>query len=135
MSDSRGASGWTAVQLDRDYAAAGFSISSSLIEVPDHVAVELEFMSLLCDQEASAWERKRPNNAVDALKRQVAFLEGHLNRWFPALARAVTRRRSSEIYAAVTRAVQSLVARDNDLLKALGGRFESNANTRLGDLL
>ena len=54
-------------------------------------------MSLLCDREATAWERKRPNNGVDALKRQVAFLEGHLNRWFPALARAVTRRRSSEV--------------------------------------
>ena len=69
MSNSRGASGWTAVQIDRDYAAAGFSISSSLIEVPEHVAVELEFMSFLCDQKASAWERKRPNNGVDALKR------------------------------------------------------------------
>ncbi len=90
MSVSRGASGRTALQLDRNYAVTGFSISYSLIEVPDHVAVELEFMSFLCDQEASAWERKRLNNGVDALKRQVAFLEGYLNRWFPALARAVT---------------------------------------------
>ncbi|MFQ5933719.1 MAG: molecular chaperone [Dehalococcoidia bacterium] len=132
--ESGGATGWTAVRIEQEYAAAGFSISSSLNEVPDHVAVELEFMSLLCDQEASAWERKRLNNGVDGLKRQAAFLEGHLNRWFPALAGAVARRRSSGIYAAVTRAVQSFVAHDSDLLKALGERFELSADARLADL-
>ena len=103
--ESGSASGWAAVKLDRVYAAAGLSISSSFSEAPDHVAVELEFMSFLCDQEARAWEGRCLTEGINAIKRQDEFLDQHLTRWFPAFARGVIRQNGSEIYTAVARAV------------------------------
>lgn len=127
---SRGATtGWTAVELERKYAAAGLSLSPTLKEAPDHAAVELEFMSLLCDQEACAWEGRRLADGIEALKRQVAFLEQHLSRWFPAFARGITRRDSSEIYAAATRTAEAFISHDRDLLQALVKRFGSRGDS------
>ncbi|MEE9568792.1 MAG: molecular chaperone TorD family protein, partial [Candidatus Binatia bacterium] len=109
-------------------------ISSSFSEAPDHVAVELEFMSFLCDQEAKAWEGRRLSEGIGALKHQAKFLDQHLTLWFPAFARGVIRKNGSEIYTAVTRAIQAFVAHDSDLVKALGERFESSSEARLADL-
>lgn len=121
--------GWTAVELERAYAAAGLSISPSLKEAPDHAAVELEFMSFLCSQEASAWEARHLDEGIDALKRQSAFLEGHLGRWFPVFARRVAEKDSSKIYATVTRAAEAFISHDRGLVEALVDRFESRAET------
>jgi anaerobic sulfite reductase subunit A len=132
--ESGSASGWIAAELEQEYAAAALSISSSFGESPDHVAVELEFLSFLCDQEAKAWEGRRLTEGTDALKRQAKFLDKHLSRWFPAFARRVIGKNGSEIYTAVTRAIQAFVAHDSDLVKALGERFESISEARLADL-
>ncbi len=130
--ESGSASGWAAVKLDRVYAAAGLSISSSFSEAPDHVAVELEFMSFLCDQEAEAWEGRRLSEGTGALKHEAKFLDQHLTRWFPAFARGVVRKNGSEIYTAVASSVQTFVVHDSDLVKALMERFESIVDARQG---
>lgn len=121
--------GWTAVELERAYAAAGLSISPSLKEAPDHAAVELEFMSFLCSQEASAWEARHLDEGIEALKRQSAFLEGHLGRWFPVFVRRVAEKDSNKIYAAVTKAAEAFISHDRGLVEALVDRFESRAET------
>ncbi len=121
--------GWTAVELEREYAAAGLALASSLREAPDHAAVELEFMAFLCNQEASAWEARHLDEGIDALKRQSAFLEGHLGRWFPVFARRVAEKDSSKIYATVTRAAEAFISHDRGLVEALVDRFESRAET------
>ncbi len=121
--------GWTAVELEREYAAAGLALASSLREAPDHAAVELEFMAFLCNQEASAWEARHLDEGIDALKRQSAFLEGHLGRWFPVFARRVAEKDNSKIYATVTRAAEAFISHDRGLVEALVDRFESRAET------
>ncbi len=127
--EARDAPVWTAVEVEREYAAAGLALASSLREAPDHAAVELEFVSFLCNQEASAWEARRLDEGIDALKRQSAFLEGHLGRWFPVFARRVAEKDSSKIYATVTRAAEAFISHDRGLVEALVDRFESRAET------
>ncbi|MFQ5657386.1 MAG: molecular chaperone [Candidatus Methylomirabilales bacterium] len=127
--EARDAPAWTAVELEREYAAAGLALAPSLREAPDHAAVELEFMSFLCSQEASAWEARHLDKGIDALKRQSAFLEQHLSQWFPTLARRVSEKDDSQIYATVTRAAEAFISHDRGLVEALVGRFESRAET------
>lgn len=117
--EAGGAPGWTAVELEREYAAAGLALASSLREAPDHAAVELEFVSFLCKQEACAWEARQLETGIDALIRQSTFLEEHLSRWFPTFTRRVAEKDSGKIYAAVTKAAQGFITHDRDLLKAL----------------
>lgn len=130
---SAAAPGWTAVQLEREYAAAGLSLAPSLKEAPDDAAVELEFMSFLCNREASAWEAKRPREAVETLKRQANFLEQHLGRWFPAFARLVAARDNGEIYAPLTRTAGVFISHDRGLVEALVDGFESRTDTHACD--
>ncbi|MFQ5849568.1 MAG: molecular chaperone [Candidatus Binatia bacterium] len=128
-----GVTGWTAVKLEREYRAAGLVLSDTLEEPPDHAAVELEFMSFLCNQEACAWDARRLAESIEVLERQADFLKQHLSRWFPVFARGVAGKNSSEIYAVVTRAAQTFIGHDRDLLEALIERFGSRAKTHPAD--
>lgn len=132
--ESGGSRGWTAVELEREYAAAGLSLAPSSKEAPDHAAVELEFVAYLCDQEASAWEAQRLNEGIKALKQQAAFLEQHLGRWFPTLAQRVAGKDPKGVYATVTRVAETFIAHDRALVEALVNRFESAADRVAGSV-
>ncbi|MBI3159843.1 MAG: molecular chaperone TorD family protein [Chloroflexi bacterium] len=64
------------------YRAFGFQMGGSTRERPDHLAVELEFMSVLALKEALACENGSDDHAeicVDAARK---FVQDHLGRWF-----------------------------------------------------
>lgn len=104
--------------LQAHYASAGVAPASEGGETPDHIAVELEFLSLLCGREADAWEAGDRREARRAGNRARRFMEQHTMNWLPLLARAVSDR-DSGLYAASAEAASSLVAHDIDFLKAL----------------
>jgi DMSO reductase family type II enzyme chaperone len=74
------------------YRAFGLEVGGETGERADHLAIELEFMHYLAYREA--WAREHHGTAQVALIRdaQRRFLEHHLGRWAPAVARAVTTR-------------------------------------------
>jgi TorA maturation chaperone TorD len=117
------ATGWVLAELDREYGRAGFTATPPGGEPPDHVAVELDFMSLLCGRETEAWRRGRLGEAVERLDREAGFLERHLGRWFPVLARRVAERGDAGIYALATDCAQTFIVHDRELLTALLGRY------------
>jgi TorA maturation chaperone TorD len=65
------------------YAEAGFEIDESFRDLPDHIAVELEFLYLLIHRD-------------DDLRRRV--LAEHLGRWIPAFTQAVWTGAASAFY-------------------------------------
>jgi TorA maturation chaperone TorD len=127
-------SGWLLAEVESEYAAAGFALSPTLGELPDHVAVEMEFMALLCGREAQAWEERNPTRGIRALRKQKAFLDRHLALWFPEFVRQVTAVDGGGTYAAVGEAAQAFVCHDRDLLETLlealpaGGRGVTEAS-------
>jgi TorA maturation chaperone TorD len=110
---------WVLAELDREYAEGGFSVAPSFHEPPDHAAVELEFMSLLCGEEAAAWERKDLAGALVSLERQAGFLDRHLVRWFPELARRAGERERDAFYGLATDAASAVIAHDLEIANAL----------------
>lgn len=113
--------GWLLVEVEQHYAAAGLALAPSLGELPDHVAVELEFMSYLCGRAASECEAGRVGDSLQWLHLQLAFLREHLGRWFPNLARRVTGADTQGFYALVAEATQDLVEHDRALLQEMLG--------------
>ena len=105
--------------VEREYATAGLSLSPSLHDMPDHVAVELEFMAFLCAQEASAWEREALAEGIQAIERQESFLERHLARWLPQWAKELGAVAGDGVYSLTAATAGSFVCQDNDLLKAV----------------
>jgi TorA maturation chaperone TorD len=114
-----GGSGWLLAQVEREYEAAGLAPSPDLGELPDHVAVEIEFMAVLSGWEAQAWEEENLAQGIDALRRQKAFLDSHLALWFPTFARQVMATDSGGTYAPVCEGAQAFMGYDSDMLGAL----------------
>lgn len=84
------------------YRAFGLEVADGAAERPDHIGMELEFMSVLAAKEAYA----RTHEATDercALCReaQKRFLREHLGRWAPAFARRLARVATDDALAAL----------------------------------
>ena len=123
----REAAGWTLAELDREYALAGFPMDPSRGEHPDHAAVELEFMSLLCGEEAEAWRRRNLGDGVERLDREAGFLDRHLGRWFPEFALRTAERDGDGFYTRASEAAHAFIAHDRGLITALHGRYRKVA--------
>lgn len=69
------------VAVRRYFRAAGFECDGKHAGIPDHVSVELEFMSALAGHEAEAWARGDRGAAANALEYQQEFMNDHLGTW------------------------------------------------------
>lgn len=86
------------VQLQKLYAQAGFEIDDGFHDLPDHVAVELEFLYLLNFQlnHARAAGDEAALHAVMGVR--TAFLADHLGRWLGGFILAVHDNAQSDFY-------------------------------------
>lgn len=111
--------GLVVVEVERAYATSGVALASTG-ELPDHAALELAFLSLLCGEEVEAWREVRVERAADCLRRQGAFHDRHLERWFPAFTRRLRRVAApTSFYGVLAKAAHAFVVHDRDLIQAL----------------
>jgi TorA maturation chaperone TorD len=111
--DSEGqARGLIVNQLEAEYASAGLALSPSLMDMPDHLAVELEFMSFLCGQEVRARETRNEADNIQIRTRQRAFLDQHLVKWFPQFARRVREAAPESLYSVIVEAAYAFLRHD-----------------------
>lgn len=115
---------WLMGELDGIYAKDGFSVSPSSGQMPDHASVQLEFMSLLCSQEAEAWAEENSEEAARLLGRQEQFLRTHLGDWFPRFASSFQAKKPGHFYSLGCQSVGSYLAHELDLLPQFIERFE-----------
>lgn len=87
--------GPSTLDTKRRYREAGLEISNRFKDLPDHIAVELEFMHYLCSKELQAED---PEEAEKFTRMQRAFLKLHLTSWIPAFTNNVTRSTTSSFY-------------------------------------
>jgi TorA maturation chaperone TorD len=100
--------GWVIAQLERVYARNGLAISE-LNELPDHLAVELEFMSFLCEQEVVALQAEDAARGLIFFKAQESFLVKHLLRWVPSFSKKVRGVNPDSTYGLVLKALESFL--------------------------
>lgn len=72
------------------YSAFGLEVAEDAGERVDHVAMECEFFSVLCAQEAHA-AATSPEHVAVCRDAQKKFLREHLGRWTPAFSRRLER--------------------------------------------
>jgi TorA maturation chaperone TorD len=82
--------GLVSVAVERAYAVSGVALTDRG-ELPDHAALELGFLAVLCDEEEQAWRDGEVERALDHLRREKDFHERHLQRWFSTFARRLAR--------------------------------------------
>lgn len=97
-------------QVVRAYARRGYAMPEELVELPDHIAVELEFLALLACEEAAAWGAGDVEKAFELQGAQESFIEEHLGTWAGKLAARVRAEARCALYPAVLGLVASYCA-------------------------
>lgn len=114
-----GERGLVSAEVERAYAAAGIALAEHG-ELPDHAALELGFLSLLCAEEERGWRHGDVERALERLERQEKFHERHLGRWFPSFARHLGRVTApGSLYRTLADAAHAFAVHDRDLVRAL----------------
>jgi len=111
--------GLVSVAVERAYAVSGVALADRR-ELPDHAALELGFLSVLCDEEEQAWRNGEVERARDYLRREEDFHERHLQRWFSIFALRLARLAApGSFYRLLAGAAHAFVVHDRDLVGML----------------
>ena len=121
----REVAGWIAAQLSREYAEQGLVLSPAMPLIPDHLAVELEFMAFLCTREIDSWTDEAVEEGLQTLSWQQDFLDRHLTRWCSPFAGRVANADGEGLYAVAARAADAFIQHDLDLIVMLQDRIQT----------
>ena len=110
--------GPSAGEVLQAYRRAGLAINTAFKDLPDHIAVELEFMARLCCEEARAESAGRGDLALRLKQDQRSFLDAHLASWLPAMCEKVIRETTSTIYRGFAEIAAIFVGWDRERLDA-----------------
>lgn len=90
-----------AVAVEALYRQAGLEVTSGQPRVPDHLALELQFMQHLCAREADAVVCGEPDEAGQWRGRQHGFLRDHLLPWLPLFVTRLSKVEAHPVYRAL----------------------------------
>lgn len=88
-------------------------------EGEDHVALELEFMQVLCQRTAEALRDNDEDMAIDTLKTQYNFLEEHLINWVPMLVDDMLKFAKTDFYKGAAQLTRGFLESDEETLRDL----------------
>lgn len=83
------------------YSAFGLELQRRLRERADHVSIECEFMSIMAAKEAYAEQQGDRQGLATVREAAGRFLESHLGRWLPSLARRIGEADPEGVYGAL----------------------------------
>jgi len=98
--------GNTTIGVLRSYQDAGLAVDEK--EPPDHIAIELEFMSFLNTREAEAWAEGDAAEAGKFFEKQKEFYHNYL-RWVPDFCGAIKKGTKSSFYQSLADCLDRLM--------------------------
>jgi TorA maturation chaperone TorD len=102
------------------YREAGISMDEGFKEMPDHIAVELEFMHYLASKAAEGFEGSAQGGALTFVAAQKKFMDELLAPWVPAFCKQIRTEASSEFYKALAGCLEAFVYCDSEHLESAG---------------
>ncbi len=107
LEKNRQVMGDTTIGVLKIYQEAGLSVDEK--EPPDHVAIELEFMSYLCIREAASRAAGKAADAEKFLGWQKAFFQSYLS-WLPSLCETIRTGTKSPFYLSLADCLALFIA-------------------------
>lgn len=113
LDDSKTVMGESTARVLAFYRANGLQLADDFHELPDHIAVELEFLSYLAHRQREA-EKTGNSGEVERLNEvQREFLTTYLVPWLEPFTRAIIDDGESPFYQAVARCTAAFVTAHN----------------------
>jgi len=107
--------GETTVAVRNFYLQAGLVLDENFEELPDHMAVELEFLSYLL-QRAAAAAGDAPESAAYWINLRRDFIRMYLGGWYAAFCAAIRTATDNPFYRAHADCLEAVIGRDTELL-------------------
>lgn len=101
--------GASTVEVKKIVESTGLSYSEDFKGLPDHIAVELEFMQQLTLREEEAWMDADADGAVFCRKIEKKFIEEHLIRWIPDFCEKLIQEAKLPFYHAMAELTRSFI--------------------------
>lgn len=106
-------------QMAAIYAARGLGLDEKTAGLPeDHLALQLEYMAVLCQEAKNALAAQNQTAIAAGLQEQRDFLDRHLLNWVPQFCMDVGRHAESAFYQGIGKITNGFVRLDR---AALGG--------------
>ncbi|MFV1970950.1 MAG: molecular chaperone [Acidimicrobiia bacterium] len=115
----RGEVGEVLADLQGAYNRYRLEPTSTVADTLDHVSIELEIMSALCEREAEARADENERRLELTLENQVEFLGTHLGAWLPRFVQRIASVETAQFYATLGPAVASFVHHDAGVARFL----------------
>jgi putative dimethyl sulfoxide reductase chaperone len=113
-------------QVVKLYQQEGVQRSADFHEPEDHLALELEFMSFLCQKTNRIRDGDNVNILSRCLQNQQDFLERHLLNWVPRFCADVKRCAHSNFYRTVAQITSGYLTLDHDLVVDVLSLIQAN---------
>ncbi len=94
-----------------------FQLKGQANEPPDHIALELDFVRFLCEQEAQAWGEDEGGRGF--LEDELRFLEEHLAGWVPTLCENIRKFDTTGFYSALSEVTEGWILCDRAIIQGL----------------
>ena len=100
--------GDSTTEVARFFRQEGLEVDVS--EPPDHIAIELEFLSFLAQKEARAAAEGLADEADRCRQVQARFLEGYLRPWLPKFCEAIRAGTENRFYLALAECLDDFIS-------------------------
>ncbi len=97
---------------------AGLDISEDFKDAPDHIVMELSFISELCYAEHLALKNENEKKQINSRRNTKYFLTYHLLKWITDFRKAVDKGASGDFYPAVIKMLEKILINHYQLLIA-----------------
>jgi TorA maturation chaperone TorD len=122
-------SGWavdSGRNVAREYLEGGLKLAPGFKDSPDHISIEFEFMSHLCEKEMI--EAHEPPAVLNYQQRQRSFLENHIVNWAPAFLATVERSAVLSFYKLLARIARAFVVWDYAYVEQLARQRQRSSH-------
>lgn len=101
--------GKTTLETETFYKKAGLQLKNDFNEIPDHIAVEFEFMYYLIHRELKSLLENKEAEAEEFLQWQYEFLEKFLEKWIYPFCKTVKEGTSHRLFYLLANFIKELI--------------------------
>jgi anaerobic sulfite reductase subunit A len=101
------------------YRSMGVDKVNTFHEPEDHIAMELQFMAILCDKTIGAFKEDHHADVMKCLEVQKDFLNDHLGKWVPRMAADVIATARKEFYKAIAKITKGYIEMDKEAVSEI----------------
>lgn len=108
--------GTATMNVLKSYGEAGVELADYTTEPPDHIGLELGYLSYLCSKEADALRNNDVRGTAKYMHSAQEFLRGHIEKWVPEFCRQIAEKDRTGFYRAIALLTKELVLADAEAI-------------------